>query len=435
MTTQNRNKAQLAMELLTKNIFGTFYIETTKWTFKNNDEKIGRTYFADRMKRDIPFDDTAIDNMMLLYRIAMDGRSAYQVEKIISRLINCSDEYLGTDLGYLLFQGDDTDILRTYKVQSILAILSFTLSCLKNRDSFDHTRYRKGITELLQNTKTRIRSVCEGTFTETLMDSRHLSLPIPQSLHKEEQDTYNGLFSRGKILFFFKSSLTCAERFVQELRYTIPEDQYSYAIELTTDPDYIDASDEYVPPYRYITDETYDRLLSGNEILPFQSIDDTRNGLWISDIEDKLSHGIHVIIPGNLYCYKNLPFDKTDIMPFLLLADKPSAIRRSARRRGTNEYSVIQRLKNLQDILNDPEITGLNILPAHTFLQHQQIQNLYSIMESIILASRFRANSRNPYSAALLNELNKIHFEDKVAEMKRYRSSRSSFDTYDEEEE
>ena len=104
MATINRNEAQLAMELLTKSIFGTFYIEEHKWIFPNNDRKIGRTYFADRSKRPIPFDDVAIENIKYIYHLLFNGKTSYNMEYCIDRFITLCNEYLNTDFSFLFLQ-------------------------------------------------------------------------------------------------------------------------------------------------------------------------------------------------------------------------------------------------------------------------------------------------------------------------------------------
>lgn len=133
------------LKKLIKDIFGTYFIEEDKWKFPAG-VTIGRTFFADRQKRDKAINHTVTDNVQIVFSAALNGNSTYIPVNISRRLAQFYQELCGYDFDFLIFFEDDSDKCRQRKIGSHLSMLSqITMICEeKNGVCFKDLEIRNG---------------------------------------------------------------------------------------------------------------------------------------------------------------------------------------------------------------------------------------------------------------------------------------------------
>lgn len=192
------------LSLLTEKVFGKIWVNKNDWHVPEDKFKIGRLFFQRRLEQPLSINNRTMDNLLLLYNYALNGNSVFSPDKICNSFLNILHALLGVNLQYLRFAADDTEKLRTYKINAILDILSVLLQCTLNKKELDREQLAHTLpAKIIENCKLLIKyskGTTEGILRQTAVYGLNdyidelieygISLPeIDGALQKQENDS------------------------------------------------------------------------------------------------------------------------------------------------------------------------------------------------------------------------------------------------------
>ena len=120
--------------VLVKDTFGTYFVESNSWKVVDVDETVGRTYFVDQKRSECPVSDKTVDNILLLYFMALAGDSIFDPVQLSQNFAQALKNSFKINVDFLIFYDDDTEALRQNKKQFITHLVFMLLSKIKNRE-------------------------------------------------------------------------------------------------------------------------------------------------------------------------------------------------------------------------------------------------------------------------------------------------------------
>lgn len=103
-----------------KSLIGTMFIERDKFKKLENERSVGRTFFADRAKKQAPANGSFITKFRYVCTDVLNGSSDYNAEGASITLNEFFNEYLHLQTEFLRFYKDDREALRSAKVTGSL---------------------------------------------------------------------------------------------------------------------------------------------------------------------------------------------------------------------------------------------------------------------------------------------------------------------------
>lgn len=173
----NKIPSFMLITYLVKEVFGTYFIEPLDWKFPAGSKAVGRTFFADRKKHQCAINERTFDNLLLIYRLALDGQSTYDAQRVSQELTKSVKEHFRVNIDYLMYFEDDTPELRKQKC----SLLNHTVYCIagdcRGKEFFDNEDYI-GIHRISEvKIKASIIRYAIGTYTEIVLQNLHLTDP------------------------------------------------------------------------------------------------------------------------------------------------------------------------------------------------------------------------------------------------------------------
>ena len=165
---------------LVREVFGTYFIEIDNWSFPDESQVIGRTYFSDRKKQKHPIGTRTVDKLILIYELAFNGKSSYDPVRISENLVRVLDEQYNIDVSYAMFFDDDTIELRAAKIRTLRAMVREIACYARELELIDPTCLERGTYFIRCKLLTAIMRYCHGTYTETVINA--LDKRLRQSL-------------------------------------------------------------------------------------------------------------------------------------------------------------------------------------------------------------------------------------------------------------
>ena len=177
------NPTTPAFEIITvlvREVFGTYFLEDSNWSFPEENTSIGRTYFSDRKKQKIAINDKTVDNLILIYELVFNNQSSYNPIRVSENLVRVLKDQYNIDVSYAMFFDDDTADLRKAKIRTLRAMIREIASYGQNREFIDASCLDEETRFIRYKLLSAIDRHSHGTYTETVI--RALDRRIRQSL-------------------------------------------------------------------------------------------------------------------------------------------------------------------------------------------------------------------------------------------------------------
>ncbi|MBE6980731.1 MAG: hypothetical protein E7437_00210 [Ruminococcaceae bacterium] len=173
----NRLPSYMLITYLIKEVFGTYFIEPLDWKFPVDCKTIGRTFFADRKKHKCAVNERTLENILLIYRLALGGQSTYDAQRVSQELTKTIKEHFRLNIDYLMYFDDDTPELRKQKYTLLNHMVYSIAGDCRGKEYFDTEDYI-GIHRLSEfKMKASIIRYAIGTYTEIVLQNLHLTDP------------------------------------------------------------------------------------------------------------------------------------------------------------------------------------------------------------------------------------------------------------------
>lgn len=173
----NRLPSYMLITYLIKEVFGTYFIEPLDWKFPVDCKAIGRTFFADRKKHKCAVNERTLENLLLIYRLALGGQSTYDAQRVSQELTKTIKEHFRLNIDYLMYFDDDTPELRKQKYTLLNHMVYCIAGDCRGKEHFDNEDYI-GIHRLSEfKMKASIIRYAIGTYTEIVLQNLHLTDP------------------------------------------------------------------------------------------------------------------------------------------------------------------------------------------------------------------------------------------------------------------
>ena len=169
---QHPNPTTPSFEIITiliREVFGTYFIEEGNWFFPSDDKIIGRTFFSDRKKAKCEVNDKTVDNLILIYELALTNQSTYDPIRISENLVRVLKEQYDIEISYAMFFDDDTADLRSAKIRALRATIREIACCSRNLDLIDPMGIQQATEFICRKLLASIMRHCPGTYTETVI--------------------------------------------------------------------------------------------------------------------------------------------------------------------------------------------------------------------------------------------------------------------------
>lgn len=175
---KEKNPTTPSFEVITalvREVFGTYFLEETDWSFPNEGQIIGRTYFADRKKAKCAVNDKTVDHLLYIYELAFHGQHSKNPTRVSENLVRMLKEQYNIDVSYAMFFDDDNAHQRESKIRMLRAIVREIAYTARNEEFIDPDYFdfatgyirRKGLAFLIGSSR--------GTYTETVIQEMYKS--------------------------------------------------------------------------------------------------------------------------------------------------------------------------------------------------------------------------------------------------------------------
>ena len=157
--------------LFVREVFGTYFIEEGNWTFDDGNAIIGRTYFADRKRYKKAVNYKTVLNIRQIYKMALTGHSTYNADSISQAFTQMYKKRLGLNVDYLMFFDDDSEILRSRKIQMIIQLVGMVLFRFDGKESIPSSDFHVHGNVVKEKTMSFIANASKDTYTEIVLQN------------------------------------------------------------------------------------------------------------------------------------------------------------------------------------------------------------------------------------------------------------------------
>ena len=168
------------LKFLVKDMFGTFYIEPYNWTFPDS-VRIGRTFFADRMKKTAAFNTTVTDNIRNVYQAALNGKSTYDAPTVSRRLAKMYREVVQGDFDFLMLFGDESEELVKMKIQMHINLLLDITLLFEDVERMPYEILRDAVGMRSVKMHMNFLDMSPGGYTQTVLEKWQEYVPLRKS--------------------------------------------------------------------------------------------------------------------------------------------------------------------------------------------------------------------------------------------------------------
>lgn len=176
------------LEGMTKGVLGTHYLQPDKFPLFFTDPPVGRTFVADRLKKEYPIDLLAAEKLYVLYKHIFEGGSNYELIPLTERFSRQFSVLLDVDIEFLRMYNDDTVEMKQKKEQYLIMIWKNVVDRFIDKKSISLGQFQNNRFTLLSDLFMKMKTVCtENTYTKDVMEKREkkADLNINQGLKKQ----------------------------------------------------------------------------------------------------------------------------------------------------------------------------------------------------------------------------------------------------------
>ena len=157
------------VENIMKSLIGTMFIERDKFQKLENERSVGRTFFADRVKKLPPVNDSFITKFRYVCTDVLKGYSEYDAETASIALNKFFNEYLHLQTEFLCFFSGDGDELRSAKVNGWIELLTGLLMNIKDVVNMPRNKIVVPMNYTVENLLETIKKQSANSYTEAII--------------------------------------------------------------------------------------------------------------------------------------------------------------------------------------------------------------------------------------------------------------------------
>lgn len=160
-----------------REVFGTYFIEPEKWYFPPDKKPIGRTFFSDRRSQRKAINDKTLENLLFVYKLALDGDSEYEPMLISRNISESIKKNFRLNVDYLMFYEDDNEQLRQQKAFQLRNLVFLIAAKVKAVEKYTMALFDE--LPLIEKHKiaASIAAYSLGTYTDIVIKNIHLTDP------------------------------------------------------------------------------------------------------------------------------------------------------------------------------------------------------------------------------------------------------------------
>ena len=157
------------VENVMKSLIGTMFIERDKFKELENKCSIGRTFFADRIKKQFPVNDSFITKFRYVCTDVLKGDSDYDADTVSISLNSFFNKDLDLQTDFLCFHDDDGEVLRSAKVNGWIELLTGLLICVKDVVDIPRNKIVVSVNSIVENLFKTIKKQSVNSYTEAVI--------------------------------------------------------------------------------------------------------------------------------------------------------------------------------------------------------------------------------------------------------------------------
>lgn len=286
---------------MVKGVLGTHYLQPDKFPLFYTDPPVGRSFVADRLKKEYPIDQRAAEKLYVLYKFILEGESNYELVPLTARFSKQFSSLLGMDIEFLRLYDDDTEEMKEKKGGYLLMLWKDVVDRFIDKSSVPLDQFRNNRFALLREIFMKMKTVCkENTYTDDVM-KRWEERTGFKSVRKESEKHSFAPFAVP--LFIYGYAGTMEQPFLSAL---LERSQYMFELGRTV-------TDRTYQPHHnvrllqsetlFVSQDEFDEKESRNELFhirTYQMEERFREAYSMVLIENTLAEGISTCIPGSL---------------------------------------------------------------------------------------------------------------------------------------